>query len=257
MGGKMPKRLDQGMILNTLDYVYGLAVNGVPGLDSAEEMAENYLKSERPIHGSVNSLIRWQNTKATTSGFLSGLGGVVTMPVLIPANIASVIYVQVRMIAAIAVMGGHNIRDDKVKSLVYACMAGNAAKDVLKEVGIKIGTKVTQTLVEKISFEAIKKINQAVGFRLLTKFGSTGVINIGKAVPLIGGFIGGTFDGVTTNIIGNVARDTFINVGDFKINKSTRKLVENPDLKQKCNKLQSPGQPSNRHFPTTITAIRT
>lgn len=203
-------KIDQSYILQTLDYVYGLAVNGVPGLDSAEEMAKDYLAKGGSLTECANSLIRWQNTKATTSGFLSGLGGIITMPVLIPANIASVMYVQVRMIAAIAVIGGHNIKDDKVKSLVYACMAGNAAKDILKEVGIKIGTKLTQTLIEKISFEVIKKINQAVGFRLLTKFGSTGLINIGKMVPFIGGLIGGTFDLVTTNVIGNVARDTFI-----------------------------------------------
>jgi hypothetical protein len=38
----------------------------------------------------------------------------------------------------------------------------------------------------------ITKINQKVGFRLLTKFGSKGVINLGKMVPLTGGIIGGT-----------------------------------------------------------------
>ena len=206
----MPKKISKELILETLDYVYGLAVNGVPGLDSAEDMANDYLKQNGTLREKANSLIRWQNTKATTSGFLSGLGGFITMPILIPANIASVLYVQVRMIAAIAIIGGYNVKDDKVKSLVYACMAGNTAKDILKEVGIKVGTKLSQTLIEKISFEVIKKINQAVGFRLLTKFGSTGVVNLGKALPLVGGVIGGAFDGITTNIIGNVARDTFI-----------------------------------------------
>jgi len=37
-----------------------------------------------------------------------------------------------------------------------------------------------------------------------------GVINLGKAVPLVGGIIGGAMDLSSTNIIGNVARDTFI-----------------------------------------------
>lgn len=78
----------------------------MPGLDSADEMAQDYLRGDGSLEDRVNSLIRWQNTKAGTSGFLSGLGGVMLMPVTIPANISSVMYVQVRMIAAIAQMGG-------------------------------------------------------------------------------------------------------------------------------------------------------
>ena len=30
-------------------------------------------------------------------------------------------------------------------------------------------------------------MNKAVGFRLLTKFGQTGLVNLGKAIPLVGG----------------------------------------------------------------------
>ncbi len=54
----------------------------------------------------------------------------------------------------------------------------------------------------------------AVDEQLLTKFGQTGVVQLGKAVPLIGGGIGALFDGVSTNIIGNVARDTFVSIPD-------------------------------------------
>ena len=61
-----------------------------------------------------------------------------------------------------------------------------------------------------MSAQVIKEINKKVGFRLLTKFGEKGVINLGKAIPVIGGLIGGTLDAVSTNTIGNTARDTFI-----------------------------------------------
>jgi uncharacterized protein (DUF697 family) len=47
------------------------------------------------------------------------------------------------------------------------------------------------------------------GFRLLTKSGEKGLINLGKMVPLVGGIIGGTVDAVSTNIIGNVALKLF------------------------------------------------
>jgi hypothetical protein len=36
------------------------------------------------------------------------------------------------------------------------------------------------------------------------------MINLGKVVPLIGGIIGGSIDIAATNIIGNMARDSFL-----------------------------------------------
>ena len=203
-------KLSEGVIMKTLDYAYDKAVNGVPGLDSAQEMAENYIAKGGNRTEMANSLIRWQNTKAGTSGFLTGLPGVIAMPITIPVNIASVLYVQVRMIAAIACLGGHDIKDDKVKSLVYLCMAGNGAKDIIKDIGIVVGKKIATQTVKNISGKTISVINQKVGFRLLTKFGEKGAMNIGKAIPLLGGIIGGTFDVVATNTIGNIARNTFI-----------------------------------------------
>ena len=198
------------MILQTLDWAYDKAINGGLGLDSAEEMAQDYLKGDGKLVDKANSLIRWQTTKAGTSGFLNGLGGFALMPVTLPANITSVMYVQVRMIAAIAHMGGHDVRDDRVKALVYVCLCGNAAKDLTKEIGIKFGVKLSEQAIKGISYQVILKINQAVGFRLITKFGETGVINLAKAVPLVGGVVGATFDSTATNTIGNIARHTFI-----------------------------------------------
>ncbi|MBJ2124847.1 EcsC family protein [Flavobacterium sp. IB48] len=204
------EKISPSLIMKTLDFAYEKALNGVAGLDSAQEMADNYIAKGGTKVEMVNSLIRWQNTKACTSGFLTGLPGIIVMPVTIPANIASVLYVQVRMIAAIAYIGGHDIKDDKVKSLVYACVAGNGAKDILKDIGIVVGQKIATTTVRNISAKTITAINQKVGFRLLTKFGEKGAVNLGKAIPLIGGIIGGSFDLIATNTIGNIARNTFI-----------------------------------------------
>ncbi|WP_262372437.1 EcsC family protein [Sutcliffiella horikoshii] len=205
------KSLTQETIMKALDWSYDKAVNGgIPGMDTAIELATNYEQKSGSLIENVNSLIRWQNTKSATSGFLSGLGGVIMMPVAIPANITSVILVQIRMVAAIAHMGGHDLKSDEVKTFVYACLAGNGAKDILKNSGIQIGKKLVISGIKKIPGEVIKKINQAVGFRLLTKFGEKGAINLGKMVPIAGGLIGGTVDAVSTNTIGNVARKLFI-----------------------------------------------
>lgn len=208
----MTNEISENNIMHVLNWTYDKATNGILGFDSAEEMANDYLKGNGSLVYRANSLIRMQNTKAASSGFLSGLGGVILMPVTIPANISSVMYIQVRMIAAIATMGGYNIRDDKVKSLVFSCLVGDAAKDVLKDTGIIIGTKIATNSVKNMSSKTIIAINKKIGFRLVTKFGEKGAINLGKAIPIIGGLIGGTMDLVTTNIIGNISRDTFIGV---------------------------------------------
>jgi len=198
-------------MLQALDWAYEKSINGLPGTLAAEELAEDYLsKNSYQRIKACKHLISWQVGKCATSGFVTGLGGLITLPVAIPANITSVIYVQIRMIATIAYIGGYDIRDDSVKSFVYMCLTGNAAMAIGKEVGIKIGSKLTENAIKKISAETIKRINQAVGFRLLTKFGEKGIINIGKAVPLIGGVIGGGFDLASTKMIGKVAMGVFL-----------------------------------------------
>jgi hypothetical protein len=204
------KGLNQRMIMKALDYAYGIAIDGIPGFDSAEELALNYMDKGTDKGEICQSLIKWQIAKAGSSGFLTGLGGIITMPVTIPANLSSVMYVQIRMIAAIAFVGGYDLKDDRVKTLVYMCLAGNAAKDILKDMGIVLGRRLTIEMIKNISEKTIITINQKVGFTLLSKVGQKGAINLGKAVPLIGGVIGGTFDSITTMAIGKIAVNTFI-----------------------------------------------
>lgn len=206
----MTDGLNKSVIMKALDYGYDKAVNGLPGMETAEELASSYMKNEGALDDQAKELVKWQIAKAGTSGFLTGLGGLITLPVAVPANITSVLYIQIRMIAAIATMGGHDIRSDQVRTLVYMCLCGSAITDLLKDVGIQVGAKVTKAAINKISGATITKINQTVGVRLVTKFGQTGAINLGKAVPFIGGVIGGTVDAIATKAIGKVAINTFI-----------------------------------------------
>ncbi|ORF22022.1 EcsC family protein, partial [Snodgrassella alvi] len=135
----------------------------------------------------------------------------ITLPVSIPANLVTSIYIQLRMIAAIASISGKELGDDKIKTLCILCLTGNNSAEILKQAGIKIAEKYTAGLIQKyITRDIIIYINKAVGFRLITKAGSTGILNLTKAVPIVGGLVGATFDGITTNIIGNTARDLFL-----------------------------------------------
>lgn len=80
-------------------------------------------------------------------------------------------------------------------------MSGSAITDVLKRTGVKVGEKLTSSTISKIPGKALVSINQKVGFRLFTKLGTKGVINLGKLVPLSGGVIGGAIDIGATSMI--------------------------------------------------------
>lgn len=114
---------------------------------------------------------------------MTGSGGLITLPVAVPANISSVLFIQMRMIASIAIMRGYDVKDDQVRTFFYASLTGKAATDILKQAGVQVGQKLAVNMIKKLPFEVIKKINKAVGFRLMTKFGQ---INMGKMVPLVG-----------------------------------------------------------------------
>ena len=145
-----------------------------------------------------------------TNGFITGLGGLLVLPVAISANVAGVIYVQLRMIAAIAHINGYDIYSDQVRTIAYTCLTGSSAANVLKNTGIKIGEKVAINAIKKIPVEVLVKINQQVGFRLVTKFGQKGLVNFGKMIPLVGGVVGGAFDTGMTLTIGNIAKKVFL-----------------------------------------------
>lgn len=59
-----------------------------------------------------------------------------------------------------------------------------------------------------------------MGFRLLTKFGEKGLINLGKLVPGVGAVIGGSLDLIETKSIGKQAYQWFFQ-GDFSAKKET------------------------------------
>ena len=103
-----------------------------------------------------------------------------------------------------------------MQTLVYACLAGISIDQVIKQAGIQFGTKLTMAMVRKIPGTVVAKINQKVGFRSVTKFGTKGVINIGKTIPVVGGMIGGGFDFVETKIIADRAYKMFIK-GDVDV----------------------------------------
>ena len=210
--------------MKALEWSYGKALIGGGPFGSSYDLAKDYLSKTKSQEAAVKSLIDWQVAKCATSGFITGLGGLVTLPVAIPANISSVLLIQLQMILAIAIMGGYNPNSDQVKSLAFICLTGTAATAVLKDVGISVGQRVTEKTLQSISEQVIRRINYLVKTRLLTKTGKIGVLHLGKAIPLVGGVIGGAIDATTTRLVGKAAQQVFILPGIRSNNKPDRPL---------------------------------
>lgn len=237
-GEKSP--ITESQIQDLLSVCYTNAINGIPGISKPiDELVADYTSKYDNMNDAARAMVNMQLVKNATSGFLSGVAGFIALPVeiaAIPANIANVLYVQLRMAAALACMGGYEVKSDQVQTMVYVCLAGSAASDILKDAGIKFTGKLAKSAIQRIPMATLTKINQAVGFRLVTKFGETGIVNLGKLIPIAGGVIGGAFDFTTTRLIANVAYDYFIGANDDDvIDDETVEIVEAVEAKANCN----------------------
>lgn len=194
-----------------LNKLYQGAIRGIPGTKSIETLAQEYLeKQDGNVRKAAEKLIQMQVTKCTTTGFLSGLGGMITLPATIPADIGSSMYVQIRMIAAIAVMGGYSLQDDVVKTMIFAALLKIEVGNLLKQVGVKTATRVSAQMLKKMPAKILIRINRKLGFRFITKFGQKGVINLVKVVPVAGGVVNGGLNLVETKAIGKRAIKEFL-----------------------------------------------
>lgn len=208
---KVKTKITEEQMQEILNALYIKSINGIPKVSlPIDDLVNDYITHNSSVEKAAKSLINSSTVKCGTSGFLTGLGGLASMVATLPANITSVMYVQLRMCCAIAKMGGYDIHSDQVQTLIYACLTGSAISDILKQVGIKFGNKFGVAMVKKIPGATLTAINQKVGFRFITKFGETGVVNLGKVVPVLGGVIGGGVDVASTRVIGNNAFKIFI-----------------------------------------------
>lgn len=211
--------VSQEDIMKILDSCYDKCRNGVSKVSpNVEDMANEYLRRYETKELACKAMLKNQVTKCTTSGFITGFGGIITMPATLPANVASVLYVQMRMIACAAYMAGFELDSDETQTFVYACLAGVAVNEVVKQASIKFGIKFANGLIKKIPGKVLTKINQKVGFRFITKFGTKGIVNLGKLIPGVGAVVGGGLDFVETKIIAQRSYKWFFK-HDFSVDK--------------------------------------
>ena len=226
--------MKQEQIMELLDTLYEKVLQGLPPKkEGAVAMAERYLRKGDSTDDAAMLLINTQLRNCTATGFVMGLGGLVTLPVAVPVNLAAVLYFQLRMIAGLAYMGGYDVKSPQVRLMTYVCLAGISLEQVLKGTGIKVGTRITKSIVSKLPGKLSAAINRRLGYRLFTKFGNRSAVSLGKAVPLVGGIVSGSLDFVETRLIAERAYNMFIR-GDVSSTAgfAEYEIIEEEDLSE-------------------------
>jgi len=184
-------------------WLYDKAVSGIAGIESAETLAARYLADARgdPAFAARN-LIHWESIKAGSSGFLSGIGGVVALPVTLPLNITSVLFLQTRLVAALACLGQHRLSDERIRALAGLCLCGNAAKALLQDLTLQAVDRWTATVAQQVTEKTLAL--------LATRAGLVSAENIVRLIPLAGGVVSGAVDIASTRTIGHIALTTFL-----------------------------------------------
>lgn len=84
------EKITEEKAANILAAIYEKALDGVPKVSrSVDDFANDYTSRYGEPKRAAKELVKYQILKCGTSGFVAGLGGAITLPVAIPANIAA------------------------------------------------------------------------------------------------------------------------------------------------------------------------
>jgi hypothetical protein len=206
-------REDTGMFSNAVtglvEQLLDLGIDGKGPFDSAQKVAD-VKRAERPdAENAVDAVVQAHLKLAAAGGFVTGLGGFITLPVALPVNVVEFYVVATRMVAAIASLRGYDIKQPEIRSAVLLTLVGADADDLLKKAGVMSTGRLSNLAAQRLPGPALMVVNKAVGFRLLSTAGKKTLARFGKGVPVIGGVVGAGLDTYLLKRIADHARHEF------------------------------------------------
>lgn len=191
-----------GALAKLIDW---MVENGQQGVNEYVEK----LRSQNPgisDEALAKKIVSRKSAKNGLVGAATGLGGLITLPVAIPVDLAVSWKIQIFMALSIAHVYGHNLKTADIKTDIYLILAGDAAKEGLKRLGIEVSKGVTKKAIEKhITREIMKKIWKIIPQKIITKAGEKSLTSFMKMVPLVGAPIGYIFDWTAAKTVGRTA----------------------------------------------------
>jgi hypothetical protein len=162
------------------------------------------------VEAAIRRIVRESVAAAGTSGFITGVGGLVALPVTLPLNIAGSLIINARMVGSIAYLRGYEVDDPHTEAMLTLVVAGNSARAALSAFGVQIGRQAAKGTIKRVPVAAIREINRKAGFYLVAKYGTKrSTVTLAKAIPGIGGLVGGGVDAALTRSIASVAKKVF------------------------------------------------
>lgn len=210
MAAQEQRRIDR-LTKALASHLVDAGIDGRARIPSATAAARTVLaRTDSDVEAAVSRLTRTHVAMAAGEGFVTGLGGFVTLPVAIPANVLGFYVLATHMVAELAAVRGHDVDQPDVRTAVLVCLTGEDVNDLLGKVGLSApGGRITARVLRGLPPAALAAVNKAVAFRIVTSVGKSTLSRLGRGVPLAGGVIGGTVDAVLMRRIAARARLEF------------------------------------------------
>jgi hypothetical protein len=193
-----------GMLRRVLE----IAIDGVGKVPSAKHVAGRALERRGgSVDEAIDAIVDSHVRLASAQGFVTNLGGLVLLPVAIPANLAGVAVIQVRMVSAIAHLRGYDLNDDRVRTALVMCLLGGeqVARHILD--GKLPTSPMAVATAPMFDPELDRKVAEEVVGDLMTRIGGKNLaLVVTKRVPVVGGGIAAVVDGFSTHQIGKYAK---------------------------------------------------
>ena len=200
-----------GKAMAMVEKLLDVGIDGRGPFDSATELAAKALAKEPDPERAVDAIVKSHLKLAMANGFVTSLGGFITMPVALPANVTGFYLLATRMVAAVAKARGYDLTQPHIRSAVLLSLVGADADDLLAKAGVVVPTgRLTALAAERLPGPALMVVNKAIGFRILATSDKSIFKRFGRNVPLIGGAVGAGLDGWVLHKIADKAREEFV-----------------------------------------------
>lgn len=210
-GSSRSRRALERAAAQTASAVTKFVNEGAGPMSGASAYAEDRLgKFDGDVERAIRRIVNETTAATGATGFTTGIGGFVTLPAAIAANLAGSMLLNARMVGAVADLRGWSLNEDSAQTAILLLAAGGSLNEALTTAGVKVGSKVTMNLIKAIPIETIRAINRKAGFMLVAKYGTKrGVLTLAKAVPVVGGTVSGGVDVGFTRVIAKAAKQAF------------------------------------------------
>ena len=207
IGGSLAPKVSRVAPEMTTSFVHEAldrAIRGVGPLPGAAAAAEKQLQEQRgDVEAAIKELIENHVRYAGAQGFLTNLGGLVTMAVTVPTNISGLALIQCRLVAGITHLRGYDLDDRRVRNAILTCLLGEEKILTLIRRKQLPGTPMAIATAPAYDAHLDKIVAGEVAGELLTKVaGKKLATTVGRRVPVVGGLVGASADGFSTWQVG-------------------------------------------------------